>query len=264
MSVGALLFGNIAEAIVNKGGDLLIQKEETHKLEVKGQIKKDIINAEGKVKIEEIKEQGKVDIEKMKIENERQEINNAHEKDMKGMEYDYKIRDKQIEKDHEINVMRQQQEGRRKEEELKIKSDDHHAKNLREMKKLEGEIEVNMAIAKGDIEAKFKKLAIEDKAQDQAHEANMKKIDYTHEENLAKMKSEEEKFKLRNANDLEKIKNKHEVDMANIDLKKTEQNNNFLTKKEELANERKKNENDFELKKDALNKDYLLTKEIPK
>ena len=112
--MAALIFGNLAEAVINKGGDLLIAKEETHKLEVQGQIKKDIIIEEGKVKIETIREQGKVDIEKMKIENERQEINNAHERDMKSMEYDYKIKDKQIEKDHEINVMRQQQEGRRR------------------------------------------------------------------------------------------------------------------------------------------------------
>lgn len=128
------IVGKIAESIVNKGGDLLIQKEETHKLEVQGKIKKYLIIEEGKVKIETIKEQRKVDVAKMKIENERQKINNEHEKDMKGMEYDYLLKDKALEKDHEINVMKQEQEGKKLEEEMKIKADDHRAKNEREMK----------------------------------------------------------------------------------------------------------------------------------
>ena len=129
----AAIFATLANTFIDKAGSIIEKKEETHKIEVQGEIKKQLIIEEGKVKIETIKEQGKVDIKKMEIENEKQKINNEHEKDMKGMEYDYLLKDKTLDKEHEINILKQKQEEKRQEEELKIKADDHHAKNERDM-----------------------------------------------------------------------------------------------------------------------------------
>ena len=68
----------------------------------------------------------------------------------------------------------------------------------------------------------------------------MQNINYTHEENMAKMKSDEEKFKIENDRKLKAMKYKNKVEMEKVEIKKTEVNNDFLLKKQELDNERKK------------------------
>ena len=182
------LFLPLLNTVVDKAGDYLTQTEKTHQLEVQGKIKENLTKIEGDIAIEKIKQEGKIDIEKMKIENEKLTINNAHSKDMKGMEYDYLLKDKTIDKEHEINLKKQKQDEKRQDDEMKIKAEDHHAKNLRDMKELEGKINVDMAKAKGEIEANLKKLNIEEEANNHEHEKKMQNMVFNHEESIAKMK----------------------------------------------------------------------------
>ena len=239
-------FAPLLNTIVEKTGDYFTQTEKTHQLEVQGEIKEKLTKLEGDIAIEKIKQEGKIDIEKLKLENEKLTINNANIKDMKGMEYDYLLKDKTIDKEHEINLLKQKQDEKRQDDEMKIKAEDHHAKNLREMKKLEGEINVDMAKAKGEIEVNLKKLNIEETVNKHDHEQKMQNMIFYHEESLAKMKSDEEKFKIENARKLEEMKYKNKEEMTNLEIKKNEVNNDFLLKKEQLENERKKNDNDYD------------------
>ena len=50
----------------------------------------------------------------MQKENERLKITNEHEKDMKSMEYDYNLKDKKLDKDHELNLLKQKQDEKNK------------------------------------------------------------------------------------------------------------------------------------------------------
>jgi hypothetical protein len=214
------LFLPLLNTVVEKTGDYLTQTEKTHQLEVQGKIKEKLTKIEGDIAIEKIKQEGKIDIEKMKIENEKLTINNAHDKDMKGMEYDYLLKDKTIDKEHEINLLKQKQDEKRQDDEMKIKAEDHHAKNLRDMKELEGKINVDMAKAKGEIEANLKKLNIEETANNHDHEQKMQNMVFNHEESIAKMKSDEEKFKIENDRKLEEMKYKNKEEMINLEIKK--------------------------------------------
>ena len=137
-----MILGSIISSVIDKGGDYINNREITRRTEIQGKIKKDIIQEEGKVKIETIKEEGKVAIRKQELDNERAACNEDHIRKMKEMEYDYKIKDKIEDHSYELNVMKQRDARAKQDEELKIKSEDHHQKNIRELKQLEGEMTI--------------------------------------------------------------------------------------------------------------------------
>ena len=104
----------------------------------------------------------------MEIENEKLKKNDDEEI-KKRIEYDYLLQQKRLDKDHEINKIQ--------DEKLKIKAYAHNAENQREIKKLERQMDVDMAIAKGEIEIKIKKIVLEEISQNKTHEIT----DYIHE-----------------------------------------------------------------------------------
>ena len=79
------------------------------------------------------------------------------------MEYNYLLQDKTIQKKQEIDLLRQKATEKKQDEELRIKSEDHHSKNERDLKELERKISVNMPKDKGEIEATHENDEHEDK-----------------------------------------------------------------------------------------------------
>ena len=100
-------------------------------------------------------------VKKMKIENEKQKINNKHQEKMKGMEYNYLLQDKTIQQKQEIDLLKQKSTEKKQDEELRIKSEDHYSKNERDLKEFERKISVNMPKDKGEIELTMERINFE-------------------------------------------------------------------------------------------------------
>lgn len=158
----ASIIGAIASSVIKAGGEYLNKREETHKIEVQGKVKEKLIEVEGNVKAKIINEQGKVDIRKLELSNERESVKEDHLRKMQDMEYNYKLKDKHETNEHEINVMKQKDARSKQDEEMKIKSEDHHAKNIRDLKELEGKLNVQMTKTKGEIEATLKEINLKE------------------------------------------------------------------------------------------------------
>ena len=69
----ASILSGLFSSVINVGGQYLNKREDTRRIEVSGQVKKDIIREEGKVKIETIREQGKVDTRMKELNDERED-----------------------------------------------------------------------------------------------------------------------------------------------------------------------------------------------
>ena len=123
---------------------------------------------------------------------------------MKGMEYNYLLQDKTIEKKQEIDLLRQKATVNKQDEELRIKSEDHHSKNERDLKELERKISVNMPKDKGEIEATMARINFESTHENDEHEDKMD-LNKTYLKDIAKIELEKEKFMKNQEMNLEEI-----------------------------------------------------------
>ena len=141
---------------------------------------------------------------------------------MKGMEYDQIYKMDKSNKDHEINVLRQNAENKRLDEEMRIKADDHHEHNKREMEKINKDFELKMTYAKADIGKMERELGLEETKENHRSEAEILKINKDSEKEFAEMKIDMEKFSLNNNNKITEMQNHHQIDLENIEIKKAE------------------------------------------
>lgn len=220
--------------------------------------KKDIIREEAEASVKKTYAEGKVKADLKILDNEREDHHEDHIRKMEDIKNNQIYRMEKLNKDHEINVSRQNAENRKLEEEMKIKADDHHESNKREMAKINNDFELKMTYAKADIEEKTRKLNIEESKENHRSEAEILKINKDSEIRNLEIQSDMEKFRLNNNNTIAEIQNKHKIDLENIEIKKKEENNNFLTKNKELDYKRDKEKEENLLKREKEQNRYNL------
>ena len=204
----ASLFVGLANNLINVGGEYLNRREDTRRIEISGQVKKELIKEEGKVKIETIREQGKVDIKMKELSNDREDHREHHVRLMEEINNNYKLNDKKLDYTHKLDMLKENNARAKQNEEMSIKRMDHEAKNIRDMEELKGKIDVNMAKTKGEIEATLKNISIKEKEVNFKHDENMEEKKNKHTLDMAKLSADIEKSKLENNNKMEEIKNK--------------------------------------------------------
>ena len=109
-----------------------------------------------------------------------------------------------MEKKQEIDLLRQKATENKQVEELRIKSEDHHSKNERDLKELERKISINMPKDKGEIEAKMARINFEATHENDEHEDKMD-LNKTFLKDIAKIELEKEKFMKNHEMNLEEI-----------------------------------------------------------
>ena len=171
----ATIVGALFGKIIDKGGDIIDKK----------------ITIEGKKDLEEIK--GKWKRAEHILDNERQDSHEHHLELMEDKKNEQEYRMDKLSKDHEINLLRQNAENKKLEEEMRIKSEDHHEKNKREMEKISKEFELKMTYAKADIEKTERELNIKEKTENHRNEAEILKINKDNEKAIAEMNADMEK-----------------------------------------------------------------------
>ena len=128
--------GSIAGKVIDKVAESSEREDNIRLKEVEGRNQREIAIINGKNTIARIQEEGKIKIESQKLDIKREELQNAHNKDMKKLDYQHDLDIKNCDYKHELDLLKQQDETKKVVAEIERMNQDTIEKNKREMKKL--------------------------------------------------------------------------------------------------------------------------------
>ena len=193
--------GSITGKIVDKVSESSERKDNIRLKEVEGRNQKEIAIINGKNTVERIQEEGKIKLESQKLDIKREELQNAHNKEMKEIDYKHELDIKNCDNEHELNLLKRKDESKKVDAEIERMNQNTIENNKREMKKLEGEL--NIATLKNEIDISQKEIALKQAESQNVYEQAMAKINHTHEENMKNQDTEAERMRLENKNENE-------------------------------------------------------------
>ena len=249
--------GSITGKIIDKVSESS-EREETIRLkEIGGKYQKEIAIINGKNTIDRIQEEGKIKLESQKLDIKREELQNAHNKDMKILDYQHELDMKNSTNKHELDLLKQKDESKKVDAEIERMNQDTIEKNKREMKKLEGELNIATLRLKNEIEISQKEIGLKQTQEQNKHEQAITNINYAHEEKMKKQDIDAEKMRLENNRELKKMDLDYQKDLKNIALEEKKDNNNFDIRKDELNLRREENILKFKVDMEKINNDHL-------
>ena len=152
------------------------RKDEGERVKVEGQIERDILSAEteseinnkkrkiesmkaeGEYKINLLNEKGNIKIKKIESDNERKKDENNHKKEMTIIGKNQIKEMNKIQDEHEINLLKQNNESKKKNAEIDRNIKNNQEKEKREMAKIKGNYDLKITQLNADHDVAMKKF----------------------------------------------------------------------------------------------------------